>query len=330
MVKKTFLLVGIALTWAVRALATPASCDADLHSGVNRVTVVSGGLDRTFDLSFPDSVKAHRVPLVIALHGSSTDGATLDRETHISAAGTSKGFAVALPQGGIRLRRPDGGDGYYWNIPGVPLVNGSSTPADAPNDVQFIADLIDHVVKHGCIDRRKIYVTGMSGGARMSSLLACQLANRVAAVAPVAGLRAGRATAPRFTEPDTGDCRPSKPISVLTLHGTDDAVNPFTGGLGVRWGYDVQSAVARWASIDRCPAPPTVERLSDHVSRSRYVGCARGVEVVSYTIDAPRDQGGGHTWPGGHLDVPTARMVLGVSSREIDATEVVLEFFLRH
>jgi polyhydroxybutyrate depolymerase len=244
-----------------------------------------------------------------------------------------------LPDGGIRQRRADGGDGYYWNIPGVPLIGGGAVPKGARDDVRFIADSIDHLVKHNCVDARRIYVTGFSGGARMSSTVGCRLADRVAAVAPVAGLRAGRAAGSEFAEPDADDCRPSRPIAVLAIHGTDDPTNPFPGGEGLRWGYSVERAAARWATLDHCGTAPALEKISAHVTRVRYGACGTGSEVVLYRIDAPGDQGGGHVWPGGHRDLstraqsPAGSNVNGPGTQpaaELDATSVVLEFFARH
>jgi polyhydroxybutyrate depolymerase len=257
----------------------------------------------------------------------------------MSAAATAKGFAVMFPDGGIKQARANGGDGHYWNIPGVPLIGGGAAPSDARGDVRFIADAIDHVVAHNCVDARRIFVTGMSGGARMSSMVGCRLADRVAAVAPIAGLRAGRAAGPDFVEPDASDCRPSRPLPVLAIHGTDDRTNPFPGGEGLRWGYSVERAAARWASLDRCGATPVMDKVSSHVTRVRYGACGTGSEVVLYRIDAPRDQGGGHVWPGGQLDLSTraptsAGSGVNTTTRqqriELDATQTVLEFFARH
>jgi polyhydroxybutyrate depolymerase len=173
----------------------------------------------------------------------------------------------------------------------------------------------------------------------MSSLVGCRLADRVAAVAPVAGLRAGRAADPKLAEPDAYDCQPSRPISVLAIHGINDPTNPFAGGEGPRWGYSVERATARWASLDRCGAAPAVETVSAHVTRERYSACSTGSEVMLYRINAPLDQGGGHVWPGGQRDLssrastPSGTRVDASTEKqwaELNATQIVLEFFARH
>jgi len=317
-----------------------AGCDADMHAGLNRIRLVSGGQEQRVDLVLPASFNpSKRVPLVIGLHPSSGTGAGLDEDTGLGAAANAKGFAVMFPDGGITLSSADGGSGHYWNIPGVPLTGGRAVPSGARDDVRFIADAIEHVVAHNCVDARRIYVTGMSGGARMTSMLACRLADRLAAVAPVAGVRAGRATGPQFAEPEPGDCQPSRPLAVLAVHGTDDPTNPFPGGEGLRWGYSVERAMARWASLDHCGAAPANEKVSAHVTRVRYGACGSGSEVALYRIDAPRDQGGGHVWPGGQRDLSTRTAPPSSGSAnasrtppavELDATQLVLDFFARH
>lgn len=330
MLKLTIVLAvtGAALLMHANARAA-AGCDAGMHAGPNVITFTSGGQERRVDLALPSSFAPGKsVPLVIGLHPSGGTGADIDEDTGLSAAADAKGFAVMFPEGAIRRQRADGGYGHFWNIPGVPLIGGDAVPSGTRDDVRFIADAIDQVVKHNCVDARRIYVTGMSGGARMSSMVGCRLADRVAAVAPVAGLRAGRAAAPDFAEPDASDCQPSRPISVLAVHGTDDPTNPFPGGDGLRWGYSIERAAARWASLDHCDAKPATEKVSEHVSRVHYSACGSRSEVVLYRIELPRDQGGGHVWPGGKRDLATR--ATKPASTELDATQVVLDFFAQH
>ena len=318
-------LTGTSIALLLGAPALMAGC-TDMRPGTNHFAVMSGGKEQRVEIVLPGSFDAgKRVPLVIGLHPSGGSGVTFDQYSGLSSAATAKGFAVMFPDGGIQRRGADGASGHYWNIPGVPLVSGDAVPNGTRDDVRFIADTIDHVVKNNCVDSRRIYVTGFSGGARMASMLGCRLADRIAAVAPVAGLRAGRAAGPEFVEPDTEDCRPTQPIPVLAIHGTDDDTNPFPGGGGVRWGYSVERAAARWASLDGCNAAPATEKVSARVARVRYASCGAGSEVVLYRIDATRGQGGGHVWPGGRRDSSAP-----APPAELDATDAVLEFFARH
>ena len=304
-----------ALIAVVAVLVGPVVWAADCTAGARQIAVTSGGSLQRATLVLPAPGAASQgVPLVIGLHPSGGTGQSFDNDTGLVSAANRKGFAVLLPDGAIRTAD---GTGYYWNIPGVPLVSGAEVPRGTRDDLRFLADAIDQAVGNHCIDAGRVYVTGFSGGARMTSMVACRLADRINAVAPVAGLRAGRATGPAFSEPDAQDCRPSRAVRVLAIHGTDDQTNPFAGGGGVRWGYSVERAAARWASLDHCEGAPRSDKVSSQVTRVQYGACGGGSAVVLYRIDATEAQGGGHAWPGGRRSPPS----------ELKATELVLEFF---
>ncbi|NMD03070.1 MAG: phospholipase, partial [Bacteroidales bacterium] len=56
---------------------------------------------------------------------------------------------------------------------------------------------------------------------------------------------------------------------------------------------------------------------------TRYVNESDGTEVILYAVE-----GGGHTWPGGFQYLPA--WIIGKTSRDIDANEVIWAFFKRH
>jgi polyhydroxybutyrate depolymerase len=91
----------------------------------------------------------------------------------------------------------------------------------------------------------------------------------------------------------------------------------------------VERAAVRWASLDHCGAAPALEKVTANVTRVRYGACNASSEVVLYRIDAPRDQGGGHVWPGGKRDLST-RATGAKPTVEVDATATILEFFTHH
>ena len=303
------------LITVVTLLAGPCVRAADCSAGTKQLTFMSGGQAQRVTLVLPvPKASGARIPLVIGLHPSGGTGQSFDDDTGLASAATKKGFATLLPDGAVPT---DDGKGHYWNIPGVPLTSGAEVPQGTRDDLRFLGDAIDQAVADHCIDATRVYVTGFSGGARMTSMVACRMADRVAAVAPVGGLRAGRAAGKDFSEPDAQDCRPSKSVRVLAIHGTDDKMNPFLGGGGLRWGYSVERAAARWASLDHCNGAPRSEKASSQVTRVQYGACDGASAVVLYRIDAPESQGGGHVWPGGRRSPPS----------ELKATELVLDFF---
>lgn len=313
-----------------------AACDAaGLAAGTHMLDVHSGGLTRPVRVFVPTAAAGHSaLPLVFDLHGSGGNGEQQARSTRLSDVGAKKGFVVANPTGGVSF--PAAPEKHYWNIPGVPLFGAGDTPADAPDDVQFISDTIDQISASTCIDARRIYVTGMSGGGRMSSLLGCRLSGRIAAIAPVAGLRAGLPSKDDPSRPQAGSCRPQRAMPIVTFHGTDDHTNAYDGDGGPRWGYSIAAALHRWVELDQCRDLPDTQKVAPHVTLLRYTQCAGGAEIWFYKTELPGDQGGGHAWPGGAIpaamlapDAPR-QLRANIPGAEINASELMWEFFSRH
>jgi polyhydroxybutyrate depolymerase len=240
--------------------------------------------------------------LVLNLHGSGEDAEHQMLVNPMAALAKRRHFAVAAPNGAVPFR-----GGYAWNVPGVPLLGGGPVPDGTSNDELYLLDVIRKVKKTVCTDSRRVYLTGYSGGARMSSQMACDFSHRVAAIAPVAGLRSGvpQQTATGAWEPAPSTCEPRTPVPVLAFHGTADTVNPYTGSNVPRWGYSVESALARWAEVDRCQLGPWTSEVTPSVHLISYWMCSRGASVSLY-----RREGARHTWPaGGYPDVNAAKLI---------------------
>jgi polyhydroxybutyrate depolymerase len=169
-----------------------------------------------------------------------------------------------------------------------------------------------------------VYATGVSNGAFMSQRLAAEASDRVAAIAAVIGGMAPQVRA-RFA--------PATPVSVLLINGTDDPLVPYQGGPVARNRGEtiaVSEIVRLWIGHNQCPAGAETVMLPDvdpadgtRVRRTTYGPCAGRTTVVLYTVD-----GGGHTWPGGSQYLP--RAVIGRTSRDVDATLVIWQYFRSH
>jgi polyhydroxybutyrate depolymerase len=321
---------------AIAAAAAESGCGpSQLAAGSQLLEVSSSGLSRPVRVFAPVAAAGrHAVPLVIDLHGSGSNGDEQATVSRLSELAAKEGFVVANPSGGVIL--PGAPDRHYWNIPGVPLSGGAQTPADAPDDVQFINATIDAISSKTCVDPRRIYVTGMSGGGRMTSLLACQLSARIAAIAPVSGLRAGLPSSVNPSQPDPASCQPRRAVPIVTFHGTGDATNPFNGDSTSRWGYGIPAALKRWAQLDHCQGDPREQRLTAHVTLVRYAPCRDGAEIWLYRTDASAEQGGGHAWPGSVTPasltrtLPADQLRAMVPGTEINASELMWQFFKMH
>jgi polyhydroxybutyrate depolymerase len=269
----------VAAAWTAPA----AACTLATPGTTQRVAI--GDTGRTMLLHWPAKLR-DRAPLVFALHGSTGDGAAILADSKLAATSDRHGFVLAAPDGGIAA-----GKGYVWNIPGVPTVTGKVPGPGDPDDVAFLGKAIDWLAAQGCVDRRRVYATGLSGGGRMASWLGCVAADRFAGIAPVVGLRAGNPSAadPRFPDPAT--CAPSKPMPVIAFAGGKDSTNPVEGGGAGYWQYTMRKAEARWADLNGCRRPLAERTLASGVIERGYTGCRAGAEVVArITPEA------GHAW----------------------------------
>lgn len=266
-------------------------------------------MDRSYDIVVPDTRSGVPMPLVLGYHGFGgspqeqatsglADRALLDR------------FVAVFPQGS----NLDGSTPAYFNLETVnePLL---------ADDVGFTGALLDDVEADLCIDRTRIYAMGMSNGGMFVSTLACALNDRIAAVAPVAGVHL------------LPDCD-GRPVPIIVTHGTSDPLVPFdesdvgqidatglfqetAGGSAQLRMFErvvetpVTSWVESWAHHNGCSLDaPEVTTVGNMVERTAYTECDNGGDVVLQAVDS-----GGHEWP---------------TAPRLDATARALAFFRDH
>ncbi len=309
------LLAGMVNSGCLRSLRhavqTPVESTTDFSS-----SIFSGGLQRTYLVhvsSIYDETKP--TPQVIVLHGGGGSGQGMNALTQFNTVADRENFIVVYP---------DGFENHWNDGRGVQRYSAQAQNVD---DVGFISALIDHLADQFNIDAERVYVTGISNGAMMSHRLGCQLSEKIAAIAPVAG------NLPVNMEPI---CSPSRPVSVLLINGTDDPLVPWAGGevhlgpLKLGQVLSVADTVKFWVTKDGCTAAPVEAPLPDTdphdgttVTTETYGGCQDDVEVVLYAVLS-----GGHTWPDG-LQY-SSEAVIGRTSRDFNASEVIWQFFKSH
>ncbi len=266
-------------------------------------------MQRTVLLHLPAGYSdTQKTALVLNLHGSESTASAQEAFTGMNATSDADGFVVAYPQAAIA-----DGSGFDWNVPGQPLLGGGSVPANAPNDVDFLQQTITTLEAGLCIDTTRIFVTGFSGGARMTSQLGCDLSTVVAAIAPVSGLR--------FPSP----CPATRPVPVMAFHGTADPVDPYDGNGQAYWTYSVPTAAQRWGAFEGCASAPAVTQPASSLRLTSYTGCKSGASVSLYTI-----VGEGHEWPGGPHLGKGYTAILGAQSNAINANNAMWQFFSSH
>ena len=253
------------------------------------------------------------LPLVLDFHGLAEGAEVQTHMSNMGALAQKEGFVVAFPQGQGQL--------VHWDL-GAP-------PKPHP-DLDFVSQLLDQLKADLCIDTSRVYASGLSYGAFMTSLVACEFSKKFAAVAPVAGVAAypGCATKP--------------PVPMIAFHGTKDPILGFNGGIGSIAGFTppppagatttTQPAqldgpgypanVAAWAERNGCDDTPTDTKIARDVVHRVY-HCPVGQDVEFYII-----LGGGHAWPGSKFSQQIASVV-GRTTMSIDATKLIWKFFQR-
>lgn len=278
-----FAMAALAALWAAPAAA--AGCTLGARGETVRVAV--GATGRFAMLHLPAGfARARPAPLVLLLHGSGGSGAAILENSKLASAADRHGFIVVAPDAGIPVQM-----GFVWNIPGVPTVTGKVPTAEDADDVAFLKTAIDWLAANRCVDRTRVYATGLSGGGRMSSWLGCVAADRFAAIAPVVGLRAGNPLASDPRLPDPATCRPDRPMPVIAFAGDADRTNPIQGGGAGYWQYTMATALARWADLDLCRAGPVQRDIDAKLYEVRYSDCRAGTEVTGRIT-----RGAGHVW----------------------------------
>lgn len=278
-----FAMAALAAFWAMPAAAKGCALGAVGQT----VQVTVGDTGRVAMLHLPSGFsRARPAPLVMLLHGSGGTGAAMLENSKLAATADKHGFIVVAPDAGIPVQK-----GFVWNIPGVPTVTGKIPTAEDADDVAFLKTTIDWLAANRCVDRTRVYATGLSGGGRMSSWLGCVAADRFAAIAPVVGLRAGNPLADNKRVPDPATCRPSRPMPVIAFAGDADGTNPIQGGGAGYWQYTMATALGRWADLDLCRTGPTQRDLDAKLYEVRYANCRAGAEVIGRIT-----RGAGHVW----------------------------------
>lgn len=229
------------------------------------VTLDVGGLERTYYVLFPAN-RTGRLPLVLALHGYTQSVGGLESGTDLNDEAAVDGFVLAYPEG----------ISQSWNA------GGCCADARARNidDVAFIKHVIDQLVSGGRVDPKRVFATGLSNGGMMDYRLACELSDRIAAIASVSGAL------------EVDSCSPARTVSVLEMHGTDDSQVPIGGGTlaGLGTFPPTMSTMKRWVGIDGCTANPTFSK-TDITETTTWTGCRDGSSVVLVVVN-----GGGHTF----------------------------------
>ncbi|MFZ1865011.1 MAG: PHB depolymerase family esterase [Polyangiales bacterium] len=277
--------------------ASPGCEGGTLVSTVTHVDLEFDGMGRSYEVHVPPSYDGTTpLPLVLSFHGFTSSGLGQQQLTQMNGLADREGFLVAYPNG----------LNASWNA-GVCCGRSAESNVD---DVGFTRALIDDIGGRGCIDRLRIYATGMSNGGFFSQRLACEAADIIAAVAPVASVLGI----------DDAACIPARPIPIIQFNGTGDPLVSYYGG-GLTGSPSVEANTAGWIDRNGCTGEPVASYQNGVATCETVDQCADDASVTLCTIE-----GGGHCWPGYPCDQIDG---LGESTTDIDANEVMWELFRR-
>ena len=253
-------------------------------------SILVNGKERSFIGFLPqhfDDIQS--LALVINYHGTGSNGCQQAIYTGYNGIADTAGFVVCYPNA----------DGIAFDLLG-------------DKDIQFTNSLIELFVKNYKVDKCKICATGLSNGGFFSQKLACEIPDKIAAIASVAGT---------LSPLEVEKCRYSKGVPMMHVHGTADNIvnyNGLTNAFGSYIGVD--SLMKFWRKANGCSNVKSIIPLPDINSGDMctadlisYAMCEK--ETVLYRVN-----GGGHTWPGSLINI-------GVTSGDFNASKESWLFF---
>ncbi len=239
-----------------------------------------GGYDRTYLIHLPTGYTGNTdLPLIIAMHGGFGNAYNMQDQSQLSVKADAENFIVVYPEG------LEGG------LLGISSWNAGWCCGWASNnnidDVGFIDALLDRLVSDFAIDTNRIYATGISNGGFMAYRLACELSDRIAAIAPVAASMS------------MTSCMPQRPVPIISFHSYLDTNVPYGGGVGSgpsgHYNSPQDSILNVWSAMNVCSITNDTIINNSQFMHRKWSDCDCGTEIEQYVT-----QDGGHSWPGGN------------------------------
>ncbi len=264
-------------------------------------SILSGGIYRNYRLYVPAIYNgATARPLIINLHGYTSNALQQQFYSNFEPIADTANFLMVYPNG-----TKDGTGTTFWNA-GF----GASV-----NDIGFLSNLIDSLDLTYNINLNRVYSTGMSNGGFMSHTLACELSNRITAIASVTG--------GIFTTQYGTLCHPTRPVPVMQIHGTADATVPYAGNVSQGM-VPIDSVVKYWVTKNNCNPTAAFSNVpnvstTDNCTAEHYV---YSVGNLGSTVELYKIIGGGHSWPGSPFNIAGVN-----TNQDFKASKEIWRFF---
>ncbi len=261
------------------------------------LTLSHDEMERYYYLTVPESYSPEEpLPLLLVFHGYTSSARNIKGYSGFDELAEKEGFIAVYPQGTLLE------DNTHWNV-------GGWTLQSSADDVGFVEALLDHLTEAYAIDTDRIYATGMSNGGYMSFLLACQVSDRIAAIASVTG---------SMTPQTYNKCDPERPMPILQFHGTTDPTVPYDGN--DMWTQSIDDVLNFWKAFNHTKFIPDPQPMPDldpedgsTVQHYVYDNAKTGIAVEHYKVI-----GGKHDWFGAR------------GNKDIQATQIIWEFLSKY
>ncbi len=296
---KTLAILGAALLLA-GAAARPS---------VQTITAPDG-MQRSYLLTVPARLRGQRAPVLFVLHGGGGSARQIRKSWPLDALARSRGFVVVYPDG-INHHWNDGRSGGQTR-----LFRGQ-----APDDAGFLRALAGRLVRDGVADPQRLFMAGVSNGGMMTQRMACE----------ASGVFTGFASLIANLPASLAGCQPARRRSLLMINGDADPLMPWDGGgVGFRGRrgqvLSAPATFAHWRAAAGCSGPVQAQAMPDRdpadgawPERLNATRCPPGVRVAMIRI-----HGGGHAVPGRPYRRKRLRRLLGHTSMDFDARDVIV------
>jgi polyhydroxybutyrate depolymerase len=269
-------------------------------------SIYVGNRWRTYMTHLPTGYNpSNQYPLVLCFHGgqNGAQSAQLGWQavaymSNLSQKADTAGFIVVYPEGKVI------NNNRTWNA------GGCCQPATTNNidDVGFVSHLIDTLINNYSVDSLRVYASGSSNGALLCYRLACELPNKIAAIASISGTQ------------EYFPCNPTQKMPIINFHSKVDIAVPYNGGVGQGpsgTNFTSQdSTMQLWTALNNCATRDTVFNGGNtNYTFIRIHNCSCQVEYHHYATSD-----GGHSWPSGN---PNNNPV----SYQVNATNLLWSFF---
>ena len=263
-----------------------------INYGINEFEVIFDEIPREYTVYIPENYN-HSIPtpILFAFHGFGGSNNFIMNSAGFNEIADEENFIVVYPQGSLILNLF-----AHWNVGGFTQISNT-------DDVAFVDYLILSLSEMYNINLDRVYATGMSNGGFMSFLLACQLSNKIAAIASVTG---------SMTTQTLNECDPQREVPILQIHGTNDPIVPYNGIQ--EWNTPIDNVLDYWVLNNQCSPNPEVNDLEDinndngfTVQEIIYNNGLNGSMVKHFKVN-----GGTHVW---------------FQDEDINSSSLIWEFF---